>query len=195
VMASLLTFPDRPSQSLWALEKHISGRYRKHNNNYGYVSDDERSTPQAFSHFSYVASKQKVLICDIQGVADLYTDPQMHTDESMGVAPGKGNLGTKGFQRFLQTHQCNAICRYLKLPPVNAKAIDMGTRPDTPYMSYQHIDVVNMELYGNDSNNVLTNIKEIEQRRLLGPPQYEVQQSRTTATAEAPKSRGCCTIL
>jgi hypothetical protein len=195
VMASLLTFPDRPTQSLWALEKHISGRYRKHNNNYGYVSEDERSTPQAFSHFSYVASKQKVLICDIQGVADLYTDPQMHTDESMPFSPGKGNLGTKGFQRFLQTHQCNAICKFLKLPLVNAKAIDMGTRPDTPYMSYQRVEQVNMELYGNgaDNNNV---IKEIEQQRLL-TPQYEVQQSRTTSTPakqEKPRS-SCCNIL
>eukprot|EP00959_Pyramimonas_sp_CCMP1952_P127265 2661983-Pyramimonas_sp.AAC.1 len=32
--------------------------------------------PQAFSHFSYEHSQRKLLVCDIQGVADFYTDPQ-----------------------------------------------------------------------------------------------------------------------
>ncbi len=35
------------------VEKFIDGPYRKHNNNYGYVSEEERNTPQAFSHFTY----------------------------------------------------------------------------------------------------------------------------------------------
>ena len=36
-----------------------------------------RNTPQAFSHFTYEASEQKILICDVQGVNDIYTDPQV----------------------------------------------------------------------------------------------------------------------
>lgn len=38
-----------------------------------------RNTPSAFAHFSYEASNKRLLVCDIQGVGDLYTDPQIHT--------------------------------------------------------------------------------------------------------------------
>lgn len=50
-----------------AVERFIDGPYRKHNNNYGFVNEDERSTPQAFSHFTYEASQHTALVCDIQG--------------------------------------------------------------------------------------------------------------------------------
>lgn len=40
----------------------------------------------------------------------------MHTDDSVPLAPGKGNLGQKGFQRFLQTHQVYFVgCGYTQL--------------------------------------------------------------------------------
>jgi hypothetical protein len=39
----------------------------------GYVSEDERNTPQAFSHFTYEASGKQMLLCDVQGVGDMYT--------------------------------------------------------------------------------------------------------------------------
>ena len=32
------------------VEPYIAGPYRKHNNNFGYVSDDERNTPQGTTH-------------------------------------------------------------------------------------------------------------------------------------------------
>ena len=40
-----------------------------------------RNTPQAFSHFTYELSQHSLLICDIQGVGDMYTDPQVHTTD------------------------------------------------------------------------------------------------------------------
>ncbi len=43
------------------------------------VSADRRNTPQAFSHFSYEASDHQLIIVDIQGVGDIYTDPQIHS--------------------------------------------------------------------------------------------------------------------
>lgn len=61
-----------------AIEKYIQGEYVKHSNNYGAVSGD-RNTPQAFSHFSYEKSGGKLIVVDIQGVNDIYTDPQIHT--------------------------------------------------------------------------------------------------------------------
>jgi len=148
VKAWLLELTEREGRPLCGVEKFIHGPYRKHNNNFGYVSEDERNTPQVFSHFTYEASKHKILICDIQGVGDLYTDPQMHSiEDELGprLCLGKGNLGSRGIAKFLATHKCNAICRYLRLPSINAKSIDVGTVPATTYMSYQKVDFINVE--------------------------------------------------
>ena len=38
-----------------------------------------RQTPQAFSHFTFEKSGHELIVVDIQGVGDLYTDPQIHT--------------------------------------------------------------------------------------------------------------------
>ncbi|RHY10155.1 hypothetical protein DYB36_000984 [Aphanomyces astaci] len=114
--------------ALCAVERYIPGNYRKHNNNFGSVSDEDRNTPQAFSHFTYEASHHELLAVDIQGVGDMYTDPQIHTLNRGDF--GKGNLGVLGFKKFLATHRCNPICAYLKLPPVNPKAnANVGTVP------------------------------------------------------------------
>lgn len=77
--------------------------FQQTSNNYGFISEDERNTPQAFSHFTYEASSQTLLICDIQGVGDVYTDPQVHTSDGKGC--GKGNMGRSGFDQFLETHR------------------------------------------------------------------------------------------
>jgi len=156
VSAWLLELLEREDRPLCGVEKFIDGPYRKHNNNFGYVSEDERNTPQAFSHFTYEASEHIILICDIQGVGDLYTDPQMHTIEIeennlKGAFRGKGNMGAMGIGKFLATHQCNAICKYLRLPSINAKLIDAGTIPAQTYMSYSKVDVVNLVLPPNFS--------------------------------------------
>lgn len=57
---------------------------------------------------------------DLAGVGDLYTDPQIHTIDGRGM--GLGNNGSKGIQRWVASHRCNAICRQLKLPQVGADA-------------------------------------------------------------------------
>jgi len=128
VKAGVLELISREGKPLCGVERFIDGPYHKHNNNYGFVSDIDRNTPQAFSHFTYEASGHRLLICDIQGVGDRYTDPQFHTIGSIQTF-GKGNLGEKGFEKFLQTHRCNAICKYLRLPAVNEKQDDGGTLP------------------------------------------------------------------
>jgi hypothetical protein len=56
----------------------------------------------------------------LSGVGDLYTDPQIHTIDGRGM--GLGNNGSKGIQRWVASHRCNAICRQLKLPQVGADA-------------------------------------------------------------------------
>ena len=59
----------------------FEGKYVKYNSNSGFVLDDEahRQTPQAFSHLTFERSGHQLVVVDIQGVGDLYTDPQIHT--------------------------------------------------------------------------------------------------------------------
>merc|ERR1712157_448847 len=116
--------------------------YKKHNNNKGWVSEDDRNTPAAFSHFTYEASNKYLLVCDIQGVGDLYTDPQVHSDDGNGF--GKGNLGRNGIDEFLSTHRCNPICRYLKLNNVTGLPYQIeGTMPASTHMQLGQVDEVN----------------------------------------------------
>lgn len=138
--------------TICGVEPFIAGEYHKHNNNFGYVSELERNTPQAFSHFTYEASGEQILVVDIQGVGDHYTDPQIHTRR--GKEFGKGNLSVRGFSRFLGSHRCNPICRYLKLTLINPKDEDptrenndpKGTVPAQTYMSKAHVDKVDSVL-------------------------------------------------
>jgi len=112
--AYVLQLNDRSDKPIYAVEKYIGGEYKKYNNN-GDWSDDQRNTPQAFSHFTYQESKHTILVCDIQGVGDVWTDPQVHSYDQEGY--GKGNMGQEGMDKFLESHECNPICRYLKLTP------------------------------------------------------------------------------
>ena len=68
-----------------------------------------RNTPQAFSHFTYQHSDGQMVVCDIQGVHDMYTDPQIHTLDGKGY--GQGNMGKGGIEKWIQSHVCNDICK------------------------------------------------------------------------------------
>ncbi|EGG22654.1 putative protein serine/threonine kinase [Cavenderia fasciculata] len=106
---------DKGDHKLYGLEMYIDGEFKKLNSNFGSVFGD-RNTPQSFSHFSYEASAHELIIVDIQGVDDHYTDPQIHTKDGEGF--GAGNLGEKGMKKFIESHKCNPICIQLELPPI-----------------------------------------------------------------------------
>ena len=115
LQAFLIQLPERPDKPLFACERVIEGEYVKHNNNSGFVEEHHRSTPQAFSHFTFQSSSGRLMIIDIQGVGDLFTDPQIHTED--GMEYGEGNLGSHGMALFFNGHECDALCQALHLCP------------------------------------------------------------------------------
>lgn len=117
VAAAVLELPQRNPPLTLAVEPMMQGTFRKYNNNSGYVPENVRWTPQAFSHFTYEYSGHELMIVDIQGVNDVYTDPQILSPDGEGY--GRGNLGRRGIRRFFKTHVCNPICAQLSLSHVS----------------------------------------------------------------------------
>ena len=61
-----------------------------------------RFLPWRFA-FRFIESNFKFMIVDIQGVQDIYTDPQIHTIDGKGY--GEGNLGIRGIALFFLSHR------------------------------------------------------------------------------------------
>ena len=81
-MMCVYEFHERDERPLFHVEHFIDGDYIKYNSNSGFVDSKVcRQTPQAFSHFTFERSGHELIVVDVQGVGDLYTDPQIHTAE------------------------------------------------------------------------------------------------------------------
>ncbi|KAF4458106.1 hypothetical protein F53441_114 [Fusarium austroafricanum] len=103
-----------------SLEPFIEGDYVKYNNNCSYVNEDNpddefNKAAQAFSHFTYERSWGSFLVCDLQGVGHVLTDPAIHTLDPERFKLADTNLGREGFKFFFATHTCNEICTKLEL--------------------------------------------------------------------------------
>ena len=100
------------------VEEFIPGTYEKFVSNNGTYKF--AGTLTAFSHFSYHASKERLLICDLQGVRNergyVLTDPSIHSIESLGTGYGELDLGSIGIEAFFSTHKCEKVCRDLAKP-------------------------------------------------------------------------------
>lgn len=98
----------------YSVERGIErGAYIKHNNNAGHlVGQLHRATPNAFSRFSFSESNGESMVVDIQGVDDLYTDPQIHTvkgtDFGDGERRGRRGGGGRGGRTCIQVETCSS---------------------------------------------------------------------------------------
>ena len=102
-------------------EPFISGKYQKFNSNGGFVATSPLyDVTQAFSHYTWVKSGKRMVVCDIQGVHTdsgfRLTDPAIHHLDIRRKYAGT-NLGKKGIRRFFKTHKCNEICLKMGLDP------------------------------------------------------------------------------
>ncbi|CAH8681107.1 unnamed protein product [Schistosoma haematobium] len=148
----VLEFINRPEKPLYHLEHFIEGTYRKYNSNSGFVDDLSRNTPQAFSHFTFERSGHRLIVVDIQGVGNLWTDPQIHTFD--GKSYGDGNLGIRGMALFFYTHRCNPLCLALSL---SAFDLPINEKLSTPFsqLSMEAADNQTENTNGiSDNNNV-----------------------------------------
>jgi elongation factor 2 kinase len=120
IRAYAVEFPDREGKPWFAVERFISGTdmygvaFTKHNTNSGFVDDElHRYTPQVFSAFSFFASRGTRLVADIQGVGDLYTDPQVLSSD---YRFGNGDLGPRGMALFFKTFRHNTVADSMGIP-------------------------------------------------------------------------------
>eukprot|EP00117_Sycon_ciliatum_P020060 scpid33183/ scgid3183/ Alpha-protein kinase vwkA; von Willebrand factor A alpha-kinase len=93
----------------------------KFNSNGLYVRKDKTALNdlvQAFSHWTWVASKKRMLVVDLQGAIigrKLYlTDPVIHSKDLLRFGHG-GNHGSSGMISFFKSHKCNDVCDVLKI--------------------------------------------------------------------------------
>jgi elongation factor 2 kinase len=107
IRAYAIEFVDRPGRPMFAVERFIAGNdtyglgFLKHNTNSGFVDlEEHRKTPQVFSAHSFYSSQGKRLVADVQGVGDLFTDPQVL---SMDYRFGDGDLGPRGMALFFKS--------------------------------------------------------------------------------------------
>ena len=97
------------------VEAYLEGEYKKWNNNLDYVNEKDKTSLQAFSHFTHKKTNGKLLVCDIQGVKDkdgyYLTDPAIHSDTQGQY--GITDLGQPGIDAFMKKHKCEDFCSKL----------------------------------------------------------------------------------
>jgi myosin-heavy-chain kinase len=137
------------NEVVFCMEPRLTGDFTKYNSNFGdtYANNkrDRNHQPtaldsvfisaEAFSHFTLQESGGSMLVCDLQGVEDLLTDPQIHTEEGKGL--GMGNMGEEGIEKWAQSHKCNEVCTRLRLKPVQQILAENRAPPPPPIQTNQ----------------------------------------------------------
>lgn len=84
---------------------------------------------QAFSHFTYLFTNKKLLVCDLQGIYNTDTvpptfqlsDPAIHykSSKKREMVFGRTDKGKVGIDMFFKSHTCSRFCKFLQLSRTN----------------------------------------------------------------------------
>ena len=117
-------------------EDYLEGEFTKWCNNYGYVSSEARGVDSiltSFMHWSWIRSKGREMVSDIQGVKNgscyRLTDPAML---SITKEYGITDTGIEGMAMFFLIHGCSGPCSGLRKPTL---AHFVGKIPDSMLQS------------------------------------------------------------
>ena len=118
------------------VEDYLQGKFEKFNSNTGWHKC-EKSSINAFSHWTYHHSNGQHLVCDLQGVESEndgcyeLTDPViMSKEKKFGVT----DLGVIGISNWFYHHKCNEFCddKWLK-PKVIEKCDNIDCDEETSH--------------------------------------------------------------
>uniref|UniRef100_A0A7S3D3P1 Alpha-type protein kinase domain-containing protein n=1 Tax=Palpitomonas bilix TaxID=652834 RepID=A0A7S3D3P1_9EUKA len=139
------------------------------------------SLAQSFSHFTYDRSRRRLVVCDLQGVGNLLTDPQIHTcadkdvmrsmekvDVSWNGRFGQGDQGLAGVRAFFETHECNEYCRRLHLTTVKVKKNGSIEVKEQPGFKPPVLETASSVDLWRHFRSVLA--KQLEEEERLNPP-------------------------
>ena len=106
------------------VEDYLLGNYKKWCNNYGYISQEAKSTnitTTAFMHWSWLYTNGQEMVGDVQGV---YNDSGYHLTDpailSLSGSYGITDTGIEGMAMFFLNHECNDICRGWNRPNLSS---------------------------------------------------------------------------
>lgn len=100
------------------IEEFLDGKFEKWTSNSGIInSESYASTLDAFSHWTYDATDEYLVVTDLQGFKTdhqyFLTDPAISSLDYERFS--YKNLGKQGIKRYFESHQCNHICKSLRL--------------------------------------------------------------------------------
>jgi len=125
------------------MEPLILGTFTKWSSNAGYVNaEDWQEMAHAFSHWSFHASNERLLIADIQGVQTdagelQLTDPQIHCRFPANLFVDEvTKFGLTGMRKFFSSHTCGPVCKALGLED----GLDVGDRLEVELAACREAD-------------------------------------------------------
>ena len=107
------------SEFYYSVEEYVDGTFKKWMNNAGVINEEDYAcTLNSFSHWTFVASNEYLLVTDLQGFENgcnyVLTDPAITCLDDYDRFTST-NLGKQGLKKFFESHQCNNLCENLLL--------------------------------------------------------------------------------
>lgn len=144
-----------------AIEPFLNGEYIKFSSNSGYENQNYNAYIPAFSHFTWIYSKGKRVVMDVQGIFKnqryYLTDPAVQTLEGNF---GNSDLGAMSLCKFIIFHKHNNICANWKWIPANFDGILKACNATSiKRTSFKFENRKNIEKYKPIYQYLLNNIK------------------------------------